>query len=73
MENTTISTTAQEGLAPSNPYRYAYAHGMLHGEIGNLEMELKFGRDRDILKAARKLVALAARIREELDNGKHLT
>jgi hypothetical protein len=46
---------------------------MLHGEIGNLEMELKFGRDRDILKAARKLVALAARIREELDNGKHLT
>jgi hypothetical protein len=62
----TISTTAQEGLAPTNPYRYAYAHGMLQGEICNLEMELQYGRDRDIQKAARKLVALSKKIREEL-------
>jgi len=63
----TISTTAQEGLAPTNPYRYAYAHGLLQGEINNLEMELQYGRERDILKAARKLVALSKRIRQELD------
>jgi hypothetical protein len=63
----TISNTAKEGLASSNPYRYAYAAGLLQGEIYNLEMDLKFGNNADIRRRAQVLVDLSTRIREEMD------
>ena len=61
------TTTTNDLLAKSNPYRYTAAFGMLRGRVLRLELELKYGRAADIRAEALKLVEESERIQKELD------
>lgn len=62
MQNGTI----EHGL--TTDYRYAYAFGMLRGEVRLLELELNYGSNAQIAKKARMLVELVNKIEKQLDD-----
>ena len=66
MSNTTDNDAfVTTGL--TSDYRYAFAFGMLRGEIHDIEMELKYGSNAQLAARCRKMVDRLKKIEAQLN------
>lgn len=67
MSNTTTDNDAFVTTGLTSDYRYAFAFGMLRGEIYDIEMELKYGSNAQLAARCRKMVDRLRKIEKQLE------